>query len=196
VPEGLLIRKVKIVTKLVNPVSLGTLYFSFALSLWSSGQISGSVFGIAILTSIISFAFFVAVFSKSVLNKLSKWVVKPLVGLTFLAFVYGFIIGWLQTFPQVSGVVLEVVAFFGFAWIIAILLVMFRDATQPTNNNNRLFILFRTYFPYLIILALLIIAVIKFVSRDFWGGGYLIVIAGLSLSVVRGWLPVNGDVYE
>ena len=91
---------------------------------------------------------------------------------------------------------MEVVAFFGFAWIIAILLVMFRDATQPTNNNNRLFILFRTYFPYLIILALLIIAVIKFVSRDFWGGGYLIVIAGLSLSVVRGWLPVNGDVYE
>ena len=185
-------------SKQVNPVSLGTLYFSFALSLWSSGQInSGSIFGIAILTSLISLAFFIAVFSNSVLNKLSKWVVKPLVSLTFLAFVYGFIIGWLQAFSQVSGIALQVIAYFGFAWIIAILLIMIRDtAKQPSKNKNRLFTFVRNYISYLIIVAFLIIAVIKFLNRDFWGGGYLIVIAGLSLSVVRGWLKLQGDVFE
>ncbi len=186
--------------KFVNPVFLGVLYFSFSLSLWSSEQISNwSIFGIAILFSLISIAFFVAVFSQYVLSKLSKWVLT-LVSLTFLAFIYGFTTGWLQALSQVSGTVLQVIAYFGFAWIIVILLILVRDsAKQPNNKKNRLspFIqLIRPYVPYVIVAAFFIIAVIKFLNHDFWSGVYLIVIAGLALSVARGWIKIHGEIFE
>lgn len=186
--------------KFVNPVSLGVLYFSFSLSLWSSEQISNwFIFGIAILFSLISIAFFVAVFSQYVLSKLSKWVLT-LVSLTFSAFIYGFTTGWLQAFSQVSGIVLQVIAYFGFAWIIVILLILVRDtAKQPNNKKNRLSPftqLIRPYVPYVIIAAFFIIAVIKFLNHDFWSGVYLIVIAGLALSVARGWIKIHGEIFE
>jgi hypothetical protein len=184
-------------TKQVNPISLGTLYFGFALSLWASGQLSNkSVVGIAILVSLISVAFLVAAFWKSFLDILSKRVVRPLVFLSFIAFVYSFAIGWLQSFSQVSGIALSLIIYLGFAWIVTILLAMIRDTTQPSSNQNRVFLVIRGFLPYIVASVFIIFAVIRFINHDWWGGGYAIAIAILSLLVARGLLPVLGDVFE
>ena len=179
---------IKDTIKYVNPVSLGILYFGFASSLWASEQISNhQVLAIAILLTIVSFAFFVAVFSERVLKLMNK-IVKVLAPLTFLAFVFAFTIGWLQAFLQVSGIALQVIAYFGFAWIIVILLTLIRDAVKQERIKRLI--------TFLIVVAFPIIAVIKFLNHDFWSGVYLIVIAGLALSIAKGWLKVNGRIFE
>ena len=180
-----------------NPISLGILYFGFAVALWSSGQLSSKpVVGIAIFSSVLSIAFFIAVFYESFLDVLSKRVVRLLVFLSFIAFVYGFVIGWLQSLSQISGIALQLILYLGFAWIVVILLVIIRDTKQPSKIQNRVFLFIRSFSPYIVVLVFLILAVTKFINHDFWSGGYAIAIAGLSLAVARGWLPVFGDVFE
>jgi len=172
-----------------NPVPLGTLYFCFSLSLWSSEQISDpQTKGVAIFFTIISFIFFVAVFSQYVLTKLNKWVQKPLVFLTFLVFLFGFTFGWLQAFLQTSGLISQVIAYSGFAWIVVFLLTFVRDAAKH-GKRQRL-------FTFLIIAAFLIIAVIKFYNHDLWSGGYLIGIAVLAFLVAMDWVKVHGGIFE
>jgi len=183
--------------KLANPVSLGTLYFGFALALWSSGQLfREAVVGIAVFSSVISGAFFVSVFCKRFLDILSKRVVRPLLFISFIAFVSGFVMGWLQSLSQVSGTALDFVIYFGFAWVVVFLLVVIRDMKQTSKIQNRVFLFFRNYGPYIVMTVFVVLAVIRFVSHDFWSGGYAIAIAGLSLSVARGWLAVYGDLFE
>jgi len=170
-----------------NPVSLGTLYFSFSLSLWSSNQIRDiPVFLIAVISSLISLAFFVAVYSQDTLKFLNTRVVIILVPTTFVAFLYGFTIGWLQTFSQTSGIVLQAIVYFGFAWIVTFLLVIVKQI-KPTRRKP---------MGTLTAVALLIIGGIRFSNHDFIAGGVLIAIAILVLFVAINWLKIQGDLLE
>lgn len=172
---------------LYNPMSQGILYFGFALSLWASNQINEpQIKGIAIFFTIISFIFFVAVFCKWVL-KLTKTISKGLAFVTFLAFVYGFIIGWLQTFSQLSGVILQIIVYFGFAWLVAIILTMVKDIKSKR---------YRVSGSIMVILILLAVAGIRFYSQDCIAGGVLIAIAILIILVAFGWLKVYGSILE
>lgn len=175
--------------KYVNPISLGTLYFSFSLLLWSSEKISdGRVFGIAIFITVISFLYFTSVFWESLLSKLDQWVKKPLVFVTFLVFLFSYTLGWLQAFLETSGQIQSMIAYFGFAWIVVFLLTLIRD-TAKQGKPQRLLI-------FLIIAILLIIAGIKFYCHDLWSGAYLVAIAGLGLAVALNRLKVHGGVFE
>jgi len=179
-----------------NPVSLGILYFSFALSLWSSKQISdNSVYVVAIISSLISLAFFVSVFSEWILRKM-KAIVNILVSLTFLAFVYGFIIGWLQTFSQTAGVLLDFILVYGFAWLTVIILIMIRDLVEQPNSKKNRFLRWIRIIPYVILVVFLVLAGINFYGHNFWAGGYLIAMAGLVLSIKLGWLKLYGNVFD
>jgi hypothetical protein len=170
-----------------DPVSLGTLWFSFALTLWTSQQIrSWQTMIIEILVSLGALAFLVAVFSRSMrmfLNTRAAAIVMPL---TLVAFVFGFALGWLPVLSQVSGFVLDVVVYFGFLWVVAMLLVMFRDV-----KDGLACILFVVFF--------LIAAVIKFFEHDIVGiiGGItLTCIAVLLYLVATGRLHPYGEVSE
>ena len=175
--------------KLINPVSLGTLYFSFSLSLWSGELINDwRIFGIAIFITIISFTYFTSVFWECLLSKLNKWVQTPLVLLTFFVFLFSYSSGWLQAFLETSGHIQELIAYFGFAWIVVFLLTLIRD-TVKLGKTKRL-------FTFLIIAVLLIIAGIKFYNNDLWSGAYLISIAGLALAVALNWLKIHGGIFE
>lgn len=175
--------------KYVNPVSLGTLYFSFSLLLWSSGQISDwRIFGIAIFVTVISLICFTSVFWEYLLSKLSKWVQKPLVFLTFLTFLFGYASGWLQAFLETAGHIQNLIAYFGFAWVVVFLLALIRD-TAKQGKPQRL-------FTFLIIAILLIIAGIRFHYHDLWSGAYLVAIAGLALAVALDRLKVHGGIFE
>jgi hypothetical protein len=175
--------------KYLNPVSLGTLYFSFSVSLWSGETISeGRVLGIAIFITVISFLYFTSVFSDRLLAKLNQWVKKPLVFVTFLVFLFGYTSGWLQAFVETSGPIRSMVAYFGFAWIVVFLLVLIRDTSKQGRPQRVL--------TFLVIAALLVIAGIEFYRRDLWSGGYLIAIAGLGLAVALNRLKVHGGVFE
>jgi hypothetical protein len=179
-----------------NPVSLGILYFSFSLSLWSSKQINDhAVLAVAATSSLISLAFFSSVFSEWMLSKM-KIAVNILVSLTFLAFVYGFIIGWLQTFSQTSGLILDFILVFGFAWLTVIILIMIRDlGNQPNRKKNR-FLEYIRIIPYVIFVTFLILAGINFYGHNFWAGGYLIAMAGLVLSIKLDRLKLHSSVFE
>jgi hypothetical protein len=196
-----------------NTVSMGTTYFGFAAALWSSNQISDkNVFSFAIITTIISGAFFIAVFSKHLLIAISnKWVAGPLISFTGFILTIGFILGWLQTILQTSGIPLMVVAYIGFGWIIVLLLIMVRDAKkQPSRRKKGIvstILKIRPYLSYFFCVVFLGFACKKFFNHDvwnvdfwnnadFWSGVYSIVIAGLILSVARGWLKVHGEIYE
>jgi len=175
--------------KFVNPLSLGTLYFSFSLLLWSSENISDRrIFGIAILITVISFIYFTSVFWESLLSKLNRWVKKPLVFVTFLVFLASYTVGWLQAFLETLGQIQSMIAYFGFAWIVVFLLTLIRDTTKQ-GKPQRL-------FTFVIIAILLIIAGIKFYCHDIWSGTYLVAIAGLGLAVALNRLKVHGTIFE
>jgi hypothetical protein len=175
--------------KYVNPISLGTLYFSFSLSLWSSERISdGRIFGIAIFVTVISFLYFASVFSESLVSKLNQLVKGPLVFVTFLVFLFGYTSGWLQAFVETSGRIQGVIAYFGFAWIVVFLLALIRDTARQGRPQRLLM--------FLVIAALLVIGGIRFCYHDLWSGGYLVAIAALGLAVALNRLKVHGGVFE
>jgi hypothetical protein len=179
---------VKDIKKIIfNPVSLGTLYFSFALSLWSSKQIDDpQIKGITIFLTVISVIFFISVYSKWVVKIVNK-VVKWLTLLTFIGFVYGFAIGWLQSLSGVSGAVLDFIVYFGFAWFVTILLVEVKEVQSK---------FLRISGSILVAIALVWIAITKYVNSDNIAGGVLVVIALLVILVATNVLKLQGSVFE
>ena len=177
----------KNITKFIcNPVSQGILYFSFALSLWTSQQINEpQIKGIAIFLTATSFFFLIAVYSGWVF-KITNTIAKYLAFLTFIAFIYGFIIGWLQAFLQISGVTLQIILYFGFAWIVTILLAEVNDITPKRVRISG---------SILVIIILLAVAGIRFYNHDYIAGGMLIAIAILIILVAIGLLKVHGSVF-
>jgi len=170
-----------------NPVSQGTLYLSFALSLWTSQQINEpQIKGIAIFLTVISFFFLIAVYSEWVF-KITNTIAKYLAFLTFIAFIYGFIIGWLQAFLQVSGITLQIIVYFGFAWIVTILLTEVNDITSKRARISG---------SILVIIILLAVAGIRFYNHDCIAGGMLIAIAILIILVATGLLKVHGSIFK
>ena len=179
----------KVIQHNFNPVSLGILYFSFALLLWISQPISGLLVRIvAIFVSLVSLVFLLAVFCSSILwfiNTNTR--VAPIVmQLAFYAFVLGFALRWLPALSQVSGVIRGVVIYFGFAWVVTILVILFRDV-----KNELARILF--------IISPLSVAVIRFCEHDAIGiisGIVLTGIAVLLYLVATGRLHPRGEVLK
>ena len=170
-----------------NPVSQGILYFSFALSLWTSQQINEpQIKGIAIFLTAVSFFFLIAIYSEWVF-KITNTIAKYLAFLAFIAFIYGFIIGWLQAFLQVSGIALQIILYFGFAWIVTILLAEVNDITSKRARISG---------SILVIIILLAIAGIRFYNHDCIAGGMLIAIALLIILVAVGWLKIHGSIFK
>ncbi len=177
----------KVVRHNFDPVSLGTLWFSFALSLWISQPISEwyTIF-IEICFSLGALAFLIAVFSRSMRMFLNTEVASEVMVFTLLAFVFGFALGWLPAITQVSGVIREVVVYFGFLWVVVMLVVMFRDV-----KNELAHILFVIFF--------IMAALIKFCKLDIIGiigGVALIGIAALLYLVTTRRVHPYGEVSE
>ena len=178
-----------------NPISLGTLYFSFALPLWTTwaDEKNGTVpindwraFGIGTLAAVISLVFLIAVLNKKILNFVNTKIAPYLIMLTFIAFVFGFVLGWLPTFGHLSGVLLAIVVFFGFAWIVVILLKMVDELKNKLGST-------------ILIVALTILSIIRFIKYDMVnliGGGILIIIAALAYFVATGYIHLYGEVFE
>ena len=188
----------KTVPRKFDPMSLGTLHFGFALSLWTiwaSKQISDHqisdwpTFIIAIIISLISIAFFIAVYSWRMRTFLNTLAAPYLIELTFIAFSFGFVfgvLGSLPAFPQTSRVIIESVVYFGFAWIVTILLIMVRDVKYELAR-------------FLFIVFFLIVAAIRFHTLDMIGiiaGAVLVVIAILAYLVTTDRLHPYGEVFE
>jgi len=157
----------KVVRRNFDPVSLGTLWFSFALTLWIGQPIREwyTIF-IEVCFSIGALAFLVAVFSRSMRMFLNTEVAPEVMFFTLLAFVFGFTVGWLPALSQVSGAIREVIVYFGFLWVVVMLVVMFRDV-----KNELARILFVVFF--------FIAALIRFWERDIIG-----VIGGIALLII------------
>jgi hypothetical protein len=177
----------KVIKHDFDPVSLGILCFSFALPLWISQQISGLlVLIVTIFVSLVSLAFFFAVFSRSIRRFINTRAAPIVMPLAFSAFVLGFALGWLPALSQVSGVIRVVVMYFGFAWVVAMLVILFRDV-----KNELARILFIIFF--------LFVAVIRFCEHDTIGiiGGIVLTgIAVLLYLVATGRLHPYGEVSE
>lgn len=174
---------------ITNPVSLGTLYFGFSLSLWASKNLNLLNIIIATLGALISFVFFVAVFSDGILTFLNKKVVRYLIPTTFTASLFGFVSGWLQTVLQTSGLILEVIVYFGFAWVVVILLVMIKETKEPLRKRAGI----------VTAIALIAVAAIRFYHHtiiDYYSAGYLLLIAVFVTIVAIGWLKLNGTFTE
>jgi len=172
-----------------NPLPLGLLYFGFALSLWTIEKPSVATVVIASLSTLVSLAFFIAIFWERFLVFLYTKVVKKLIPTTFVISLFGFVFGWLQTFSQIQGLILQVIVYFGFAWVAAMLLVEVNEIKQSLRKSVGIFTA----------AAFMVLAVIRFFEHNLVGyiaGGELIALAILILSVAMGWLPVHGKVLE
>lgn len=170
-----------------NPLSSGILYFGFAISLWSSKQIDNNqIMGIAILFTAVSIVFFLAVYSKWIFNLVNK-VNKYLTMLSFIAFLYGFMIGWVQTLSEVSGVILALVVYFGFAWLVTIILIEVKEI--PSKRT-------RVTATIAVAAILISIAISRFVAADYYGGGALSIISILMFLVALGTLKLQGSIFE
>jgi hypothetical protein len=159
----------KVVKHNFDPVSLGTLWFSFALILWISQKVSElSTQLIAIFVSLGALAFLVAVFNRSMRKFINTKAAAVVITLTLFAVVFGFALGWLPALSQVSGVIREVIMYFGFLWVVVMLLVIFRDFKSE---------LARTLF----VVFFLFGAVIKFCEHDIIGIISGIVLTGIAV---------------
>jgi hypothetical protein len=185
--ENLKAKPKSINNSIYNPLSLGILYFGFALSLWSSTQIGDSrIKGIAIFLTILSAIFFIAIYSEWVFRVLKK-ITKYLTLLTFFGFVYGFLIGWLQSLSDVSNTVLALVIYFGFAWFVTILLIQIKEI--PSKRV-------RVFGTIIINAILLVLSITRFCKHEYFAGGILLVISLLMILVAIDWLKLHGSVYE
>jgi len=171
-----------------DPVSLGILYFGAGLSLLSLSiveHIGGlSVLIVAVFFSLASLAFFCAVFSSSTRGFINRRAGPVVMSLTFIAAIPGFVLGLLPALSQGSGVVPAVATYFGIAWVVAILVTLFRDM-----ENELLRLLFVIFF--------VIAAVMRFFQHDVVGaigGIFLIGIAALLYVVATGRLRPYGKV--
>ena len=135
----------------VNPISLGTLYFAFALPLWTywSGEQKAQKPNLdlptlitAIVISLITFFFFLASYSEPLRRFAHRKIQVMLLGLNFIAFLAGFVLGWLPTFAQVHGIVLYFVVFVGFAWVVTILLGLIEQLKNGIVNIAMLLVFF------------------------------------------------------
>jgi len=105
---------------------------------------------------------------------------------TLLAFVFGFALGWLPAITQGSGVIREVIVYFGFLWAVVMLVVMFRDV-----KNELAHILFVVFF-----IAAALIKLWKLDIIGIIGGVALMGIAGLLYLVATRRVHPYGEVSE
>ena len=170
-----------------DPVSLGTLWFSFALSIWVTQQTKNwYTTGIEILISVGALAFLIAVFSWSMRDFLNTKASAIVIPLTLIAFIFGFALGWLPALSQVSGILLDVILCFGFLWVVVMLFVMFRDLKKDLAR-----IMFVIFF--------VIAGVIKFCQGGLIGIlGFIILIGigAISYLIATGRIHVYGEVSE
>lgn len=179
-----------------NPISLGTLHFSVALSLWSdwaTNKMSDDrTLVIAIIFSAISVIFFIAVYNKPTLDFMNTQAAPYIISLSFWALLAGFILGLFEAlpdFPQtlfVNRVIVSIAVYFGFAWVVTFLLTMLRDAG---NDLIRI----------LVLVFLVFVGVTEVIQKDAVGkiGGialFSIFLIGYLVSAHR--IPVYGEVYE
>lgn len=176
-----------------DPMSLGTLHFGFALSLWmiwaKNNGVNLPTLIIAVIFSIASLTFFTAVYLKEVKTYLNKQGDPLIIILSFIALSYGFAYGIfdsLSSFPQISSanrIIVQGIVYFGFAWMVTILMVLFRDA-----KNQLISILIMIFF--------LFMAVWKFIHHDPIGGVSLMAVIVLAYLVAVDRLTLYGKVLE
>lgn len=179
----------KVIQHDFDPVSLGILYFGSALSFLSlviSQQIGSLFILIVVFFFSVSLAFLFAVFSRPVRGFINTRAAPILMALTFTVSVLGFVLGMLPALSQDSPVIRAVIIYFGFAWVVAILVTLFRDVKDELAR-----VLFVIFF--------VIAAVIRFREHEtigIIGGIFLMGIAVLLYLVATGRLHPYGKVSE
>lgn len=176
-----------------DPLSLGILFFSFALSLWTSLK-AEDTFGIYLMLFMTMFAlvFLFAVYIRALRTFLNTKADTIIIPLASLASVFGFVLGWVpapwQTTLVIPGVETykEIIVYFGFAWLVSILLAMYRDI-----KNNPAHILFAIFFLFVAGMKLIRLDVIGLI-----GGLALFIIAALFYLVSTERLHPFGKVQE
>jgi hypothetical protein len=120
----------------LKPIPLGTLYFGFALilwTIWASEQAKEQPikdFGILIIAcfvSVISLVLFIATYSEKVRKYFSRIMTPNLAGLTVIISIFSFVYSVLSSplsFPKNYLPIVEVVIGFGFVWVVTIMLSM------------------------------------------------------------------------
>jgi hypothetical protein len=146
-----------------NPISLGTLHFSVALSLWSDWVTNKMnderTLAIAIIFSIISVIFFIAVYNKPTRDFMNSQAAPYVISLSFWALLGGFVVGLFEAlpdFPQtllVNRIIVSIAVYFGFAWVVTFLLTMLRDARNELAS-------------ILVFLFLILVGVAEVIKKD------------------------------
>lgn len=168
-----------------DPVSLGTLWFSFALSLWIAQKTHVWYFiPTEIFFGLGAMAFLIAVFSRSMRVLINKEIPSFVMFLNFLAFVGGFILGWWPALSTFSGFTQDAIAYFGFFWVVVMLLVVFRD--YKNKLSQILFIIFFFVGGF--------IKIFHHGAVNIIGGGILVGIAVLSYLLAVHRLHPYGEV--
>lgn len=174
----------------VNPVSVGTLYFSFALAILSlkpvNQNLSASMAGMIIFAFVISLLFIVGIYSKWIRTVLIPQIYTYLIGLTSIIIFFVFIAGMLSPFVEPSGIpqqIMEIIVYFGFAWLVTLLLVRLKEAIPQE-------------FSFLFVLFFFCNAGFKFNLSDNIGGFALLIIGILVYLVAAGHLHPYGKVTE
>lgn len=177
----------KVTTYNFNPVSVGTLYFGFGLSLWDTVKAGNTLtYVIPVIVFIVSAAFVVAVFSQRVRTFMNTRAAPIVLPLTFWALLLGFVLNLLPAFSRATEISWQAIVYFGFLWFITILLVMYRDVIyEPVRILTIIFFIF--------------VAGIKFHDQNavgYIGGAVLLVIVALLYLVAVGHLRPYGKLEE
>jgi hypothetical protein len=170
-----------------SPVSYGVLYFGFTLSLWPTAKTDNWLtYIVPVLVSLVSAVFLVAVFSQPLRKVLNTKAAPLVVQLTFWVVLLGFFLDLIPALIANTGTSLEIIVYFGFLWLVIILLAIYRDVKYELVR-------------LLSILAFIAIAGIKFNEHTAVGnigGATLLVIAGLMYCVAVGHLTPYGSLED
>lgn len=114
-----------------SPLSIGIVFFSLALALFSRGQLTGYSGVLACIASLLSAGSMMAVVIEPLGRLLNRWRLRPILSIGALGtFLLAFIVGWLMGYSETIGIVAQLIFWLGIAWVFVIWLVLVSQADR------------------------------------------------------------------
>jgi hypothetical protein len=170
-----------------NPVSYGILYFGFTLSLWATVKTDNLLtYIVPVFASLVSAVFLVAVFSLPLRTCLNTRAVPLVMLLTSWMLLLGFFLDLIPAFIENTGTSLEVIVYFGFLWLVIILLVIYRDVKwEPVRLLSVIFFI-----------VVAVKNIMEYTAVGYIGGAILLIIAVLMYCIAVGHISPYGTLED
>ena len=110
--------------------------------------------------------------------------------IVFLAWLFGFVFGWLSGFNEIAGPWNVITFWIGYIWLLVILLLISHSTFVVTEKKRSL----RYTLPWVIPVGLAILVINSYIEREWFSGSILLAIMVISSLIATGKLKPMGTI--